>query len=103
MPNKEPKQEVTHEEMQIIRARLGIEAESFERSHVGEYINLRIETDLDKFQQELIDTDPHDVEKCVDIRNHILVRKLFTLWIKEAISSGLNAHQELKDEDQKTY
>ncbi len=100
---EDTKQEVTQEEMRIIRARLGIEAESFEKSHVGRYIYDRIYVDLEKFTQELIDMNPHSVEKCVEIRNHILVRNLFTLWIREAIHSGMNAHRELIDEDQKTY
>lgn len=95
--------EVTEEQFRIETARLGIEAEAFERSHVGRYIYDRIDVDLDKFQDELIATSPHDVDKCVEIRNNILVRKLVKLWLKEAISSGLNAEQELHEADVKTY
>lgn len=103
MPEDTPREEVTQEQYRVIRARLGLEAESFQLSNVGKYISDRITNDLSKFHQELIDTDPHNVKECVEIRNHIMVRNLFTLWIKEAISSGLNAEQELHDEDQKTY
>ncbi|MEE8364192.1 MAG: hypothetical protein V3R76_00260 [Gammaproteobacteria bacterium] len=91
--------EVTQEQFRIIRARLGIEAESFERSHFGRYIFDRIDRDLDKFTQELVDEDPHNVEKCVEIRNNLQVRNLFGLWLREAIGSGLNAEQELKEEE----
>ena len=100
---EEPPIEVTEEQFRIVRARLGIEAESFKASHVGQYIYDRVDQDLDKFRQELEDTDPHKVEKCVEIRNNIQVRKLFTLWIREAINSGLNAEQELEIADEETY
>lgn len=103
MPKPKPPEEVSQEEFRIIRARLGIEAESFERSHVGQYIYDQIDIDLDKFQAELLATSPHDVEKCVEIRNNILVRNLFTLWIQEAIRSGLNAEYELNEADKEDY
>ncbi len=91
--------EVTREQFRIVRARLGIEAESFERSHFGQYIFDRIDRDLDKFTREMVETDPHKIEKCVEIRNNIQVRNLFALWLREAIGSGLNAEQELKGEE----
>lgn len=103
MPEDQPREEVTEEQFRIVKARLGIEAESFQHSHVGRYIYDRIDNDLDKFQAELIATSPHDVEKCVEIRNNILVRNLFTLWLKEAIGSGLNAEHELQEADEQTY
>ena len=100
---KEDPIEVTEEQFRIVKARLGIEAESFQNSHVGRYIYDRIDVDLVKLTQELLDTNPSDVSKCVEIRNNILVRNLFTLWIKEAIGSGLNAENELKDADEGVY
>ncbi len=99
----DPPIEVTEEQFRIVNARLGIEAESFENSHIGRYIYDRIDIDLEKFTQELVATDPSELSKCVEIRNNILVRNLFTLWIKEAIRSGLNAEHELQDADEKTY
>jgi len=98
----EGKIEVTEEQMQIIRARLGIEAESFRNSHVGRYIYDRCNNDLDKFRQDLENEDPHNVEKCVEIRNYITVRKLFILWVDEAIRSGLNAEHELDEAEDST-
>lgn len=90
--------EVTEEQFRVVKARLGLEAESFQVSHVGRYIYDRIDQDLERFREDLENTDPHDIEKCVEIRNNILVRKLFALWIDEAIGSGLNAERELLED-----
>ncbi len=103
MPQDEPREEVTENQFRIIKARLGIEAESFQNSHVGRYIYDRIDMDLEKIRQLLEDTDPHEIDKCVAIRNDIQVRKLFDLWLKEAIRSGLAAETEIHESETSVY
>jgi hypothetical protein len=99
----EPKVEVTEEQLKIIRARLGIEAESFGKSHVGRYIYDCIDRDIEKFTRELIACDPGNVDENRRIRNDIHVRELFVIWIKEAISSGFNAEKELEMDAETDY
>ena len=86
--------------IKYLASRLGIEAEGFQHSHLGQYISARVDNDLDKFTQELIATPPSEIARCVEIRNNILVRNLFVLWIKEAIHSGLAAEYEQKAIDE---
>lgn len=82
--------------------RLGIDAEAFFTTPIGKHLQAKAQAELDQAMNELVAADPDDVKANRDIRNRIHVVSMFLEWMNEAIQAGQNAHQQLKDMDDRS-
>jgi len=94
------RKEVTHEQFERIRAVLGMDAETFRRTQLGQYIFDRIDVQQDQLIEELIveatkSSDPKMIQLSLNIQMHRMLPK----FIDEAIASGHNAEQNLEQMD----
>jgi hypothetical protein len=94
-----PREEITAREMELQRAKLGIEAEAFERSAIGKYLYDLIEVQVEDLTAKLVAADPNDIAENNRLRNEIKTRAMIPVWIKEAINSGRMAVQRIEDEE----
>ena len=86
---------------EVVRAKLGIEAEMFEHSALGRYLLERADLDRALLSEELIAKDPEDIDGCKAVRNKILVIDLFIDFLTEVKNSGHAA--EILMEEQEAY
>ena len=80
-------------------AKLGIEAEAFVRSSLGQYMLERADMEIEYATVELIAADPEDGKVNRDIRSKIAVASSIKEWIVEAIESGQVAIIQINDND----
>lgn len=92
--------EVSHEQYERIRAVLGMDAETFRRTKLGQNIFDTIERLEDQLVEDLIveatkSSDPKLIQISLNIQMHRMLPK----FIDEAIQSGHNAEQNLDQMD----
>lgn len=87
------------EDDRVRRARLGIEAETFLRSTFGKFMIKKADAVRKDSIECLVDCEPGDLECNTRYRNQITSVGLFKSFIKEAVNEGINAHQQLEDEE----
>lgn len=91
------RQEVTPAQMETIKAVLGIDAETFRRTKLGQYIFDRIDMQEENLIEELIElalvsSDVAVVQRAMDIQMHRMLPK----FIDEAISTGHAAEENIR-------
>ena len=77
-------------------ARMGVDAESFMGTTLGKFLTMKAAAEIDAATAELIAADPDDVKANTDLRNQINVAGMFLTWMRESISIGRAAHEQLK-------
>lgn len=95
MPDE--RQEITPEQMEVLKAVLGADAEAFKRSKMGQYIYDRIQMEEQQLIEDLIEaglksTDQSILQISLDIQMH---RRL-PLFVDEAVQSGVAAQRNLE-------
>jgi len=91
------RQEVTPEQMEVIKAVLGADAEAFKRTKVGQYIGDRILNEEEQLIEDLIEAACTSADvKLVNIALEINMRRKFTLFLEEAIQTGHAAQRNLE-------
>lgn len=93
------KKELTEREFDLELAKLGVEAEAFERSALGRYIYDRVEAEVEDLTMQLVAADPFDKDLNLQLRSEIKSRAMVPAWIKEAINSGNMAARRIEDEE----
>lgn len=86
----------------LIRAKLGVEAESFEHSALGRFLEERAAMEREKLTEDLIKAvakDPTDSAKLRQINNDIQVIDLFHNFLDEIKQSGRAAEMILEEQD----
>lgn len=78
---------------------LGEEAELFEKSNLFKYLINTSRDDISQLHKALEDADPEDPKALRDLQNKIVVRRLFILWINEAIISAHQVAENLQIEE----
>lgn len=93
----EQRQEVTPEQMEVLKAVLGADAETFKRTKIGQYIWGRIANEEEQLIEDLIAAAAKSVEPELQrISNEIYKRRTLPLFIEEAIQSGHAAQRNLE-------
>ncbi len=88
-----------NDSMVLNAAKLGIEAESFERSLFGKYLFGRADELIEIETNRLIHCGPSDIECNTEARNGIQIGALFKQWVEDAIQEGQMAQQLINEED----
>ena len=91
---------MTQDDELVALARLGIEAEAFALSPLGKHLARKAASEIEAATQELIAADPDDIKANTTIRNQIHVANMFIVWVREAVNTGLQAHDQLKALDE---
>jgi methenyltetrahydromethanopterin cyclohydrolase len=96
----EERQEVTAEEMETIKAILGLDAATFRRTKLGQYIFDRCEMQEENLVEELIEialvsTDLNVVRRALDIQMHRMLPK----FIDEAVAAGHGAEENIRQQE----
>ena len=89
-------------DIQLEKARLGIEAEAFVHSNLGRYLLARGSMDQERLTQELLECIGVDAENLKEIRrihNEIKVRELFNDYLAEVIFEGKVASHQINEID----
>ena len=92
--------EVTAGEMETVRAILGLDAETFRRTKLGQYIFDRCAVQEETLVEELIEvaltsSDMDVVRRALDIQMHRMLPK----FIDEAISAGHGAEENIRQQE----
>ena len=77
---------------------LGMQAESFLDSPVGKYLIARAEGEVEAAVEELKTVDCTDAKAIQTLQNKVYRAESIQYWLAEAIPAGLNAHDELIDQ-----
>lgn len=77
-------------------ARLGMDAEAFERTKLGAYMVRSAADEIAAATAELVAAAPDDVKLNTDLRVRIHAVRMFLVWMREAINTGFAAHEHLK-------
>ena len=80
----------------LSEARMGIDAESFLRSSLGQFLTKKAEAEIEAATAELIAADPDDLNANTVLRNQINVARMFLTWLLEGINIGRAAHEKLR-------
>ncbi len=91
------REEVSPEQFEVIKAVLGIDAETFKRTKLGQYIFGRIENEEGELIEQLIIeackcSDPKLIQLGLDIQ----MRRRLPMFVDEAIQSGHAAERNIK-------
>lgn len=78
-------------------ARMGIDAESFMRTPLGKFLSKKADDEIAAATEELIETEPSEIKTATEIRNRIHVARMFIVWLRDAITIGHSAHDQLKE------
>ncbi len=78
-------------------ARMGIDAESFMRTPLGQFLIKKASNEIAAATEELIEADPSDIKVNTEIRNRIHVARMFIVWLGDSIAAGRSAHEQLKE------
>lgn len=84
---------------QLRLAKLGIEAESFLNSALGEYMIARADAMIEENTDKLIDCEPDDIKANTKYRNMIQVGGMFKSYLLEVINDGMNAHNQIEESE----
>jgi hypothetical protein len=77
---------------------LGIDAEHFMGTQLGQYLERRAQETALTAMQELKVCDPADTKRIQSLQNAVFRAESFVLWIDECIKEGLNAEQTLQEQ-----
>lgn len=91
--------EQTYEQTMIEKmgvAHLGIEAEAFLTTPVGQYIQKRAQQEIDDAVDLLKVADPCDHQQITRLQNIIWRGESFNAWFIELINSGWEAEKEIR-------
>jgi uncharacterized protein YjaZ len=91
------REEISAEDFQVRIAQTGIEAETFERSLLGQHIFGMIDHEIEVLREKLEAANPRDVTLNVELRDELAMRKKFKDWVRGAIQSGNNAVKDLQE------
>lgn len=78
---------------------LGFQVEAFLQSDIGRYLVQRAEAQVEEAVEKLKRCDPENSAQIRAIQNDIQVAEAIQYWLAEAIQSGLNAQQQLHDQE----
>ncbi len=90
------KEPLPPEELNMQLIRLGVEAEAFMGSELGEYLKDRAELHKLQHMQLLYEASPEDKKANVINRIEISAADKFIEWMNEAVNSGRTAHMQLR-------
>lgn len=76
-------------------AKMGIDAEAFLRTKLGQFILDKASREITETTQELIAADPDDIKLNRDLRNRIHVANMVRSWLSDAVALGRAAHDQL--------
>ena len=77
-------------------ARLGIEAEAFLATPVGQYLQQRVREEVAEALMELKTITPNDTSRIIELQNNIWRAESFNAWFGELITSGWEAEKEIR-------
>jgi hypothetical protein len=80
------------------QAQLGIEAEAFLSTDLGRYLLDKADQELEDAQNKFLELLPNDSAGLLQLQSQAKRAINFKSWLSEAISTGIYAEQELKDE-----
>ena len=78
---------------------LGFQVEAFLQSDIGRYLVQRAEAQVEEAVEKLKRCSPEDSAQIRAIQHTIQVAESIQYWLAEAIQSGLNAQQQLHDQE----
>ena len=78
---------------------LGFQVEAFLQSDLGRYLVQRAEAQVEEAVEQLKRCSPEDSGQIRAIQHTIQVAESIQYWLAEAIQSGLNAQQQLHDQE----
>ena len=78
---------------------LGFQVEAFLQSDIGRYLVQRAEAQIEEAVEKLKRCDPENSTQIRAIQHDIQVAEDIQYWLAEAIQSGLNAQQQLHDQE----
>ena len=78
---------------------LGFQVEAFLQSDLGRYLVQRAEAQVEEAVELLKRCSPEDSAQIRAIQHTIQVAESIQYWLAEAIQSGLNAQQQLHDQE----
>lgn len=84
----------------VMNVKLGLDAESFVKSDLGQYLLERAATESLSSLEQLKDIDPSDTDKIRKIQ--AICKRMDDLqrWITEAINEGNNAYQQIVSDNE---
>ena len=83
---------------QLREASFGLAVEAFLQSDIGKYLISRAEGEVEDAVEQLKRVDPEQTTQIRAIQHQIHVAEHVQYWLAEAIQAGLNAQQELLDQ-----
>ena len=103
-----PRQELTPQQYERIRADIGIDAETFKRTQLGQFILGHCERMAEEYTSKLKRVDPNNVNLVREYQNEIWKHEAFENFLDEAISSGHAAVNNLQkmeafEDDENNY
>lgn len=78
---------------------LGFQVEAFLQSDIGRYLVQRAEGEVEEAVEQLKRADPDNAAQIRAIQHTIHVAESIQYWLADAIQAGLNAQQELHDQE----
>lgn len=79
--------------------RLGIDAEFFLKSPIGQYVATKAQHEIDEATKDLIKARPDDANANTSIRNRIYVAREALSWILQAAADGQAAHIRIREQE----
>lgn len=96
------RQEISQQQFERIRADIGIDAETFKRTQLGQYILDHCERVAEEHTKQLKRVDPHDEKRIRDLQHEIWKHESFEVFLDEAINSGQAAIHNLQQMEANT-
>jgi hypothetical protein len=87
------------DELLVAEARLGVEAETFLSSDLGQYLLGRAELEEQEALRRLSQVDPHDWKAVQAAQQKLSMARLVPGWIRDAIQNGRVAYLQLETEE----
>lgn len=78
---------------------LGFQVEAFLQSDIGRYLIERAEGEVEEAVEKLKQCEPDNPTQIRAIQHTIHVAESIQYWLADAIQAGLNAQQELHDQE----
>ena len=78
---------------------LGFQVEAFLQSDIGRYLVQRAEAQVEEAVEQLKRCNPENSAQIRAIQHDIQVAEDIQYWLAEAIQAGLNAQQQLHDQE----
>ena len=80
-------------------AQLGVEAESFKSSRLGQYMVERAKGEIIDASELLCTVEPEDVRQIMHLQNQVYRANSFISWLNQLIEDGNFVIQEMRDEE----